>query len=59
MELKDYINMGEVEAGTQVKLATYLEQNDSNVRKMKINTSYVIQNIRYNLALWIIWYIGA
>jgi len=35
MYLKEYIEMGEKAAGNQVKLATYLEQNDSNVRKMK------------------------
>ncbi len=33
--LKEYIEMGEKAAGSQVKLASYLEQNDSNMRKMK------------------------
>ncbi len=35
MELKDYINMGEVEAGTQVKLATILDIKDANIRRSK------------------------
>ncbi len=35
MHLKEYIEMGERAAGSQVKLASYLEQNDSNMRKMK------------------------
>jgi len=35
MQLKEYIEMGERAAGSQVKLASYLEQNDSNMRKMK------------------------
>ena len=35
MHLKEYIEMGERAAGSQVKLAKYLEQNDSNMRKMK------------------------
>jgi len=35
MNLKEYIEMGEQAAGNQVKLAAYLEQNDSNMRKMK------------------------
>ncbi|TFH07607.1 MAG: hypothetical protein E4H07_08890 [Nitrosomonadales bacterium] len=37
MNLKEYIEMGEDAAGNQVKLASYLEQNDSNMRKMKQN----------------------
>ncbi len=35
MELKDFINMGEVEAGTQVKLATILDIKDANIRRSK------------------------
>lgn len=35
MDLREYIEMGEKAAGNQVKLACYLEQNDSNMRKMK------------------------
>jgi len=35
MDLREYIEMGERAAGNQVKLASYLEQNDSNMRKMK------------------------
>jgi hypothetical protein len=35
MHLREYIEMGEKAAGNQVKLAAYLEQNDSNMRKMK------------------------
>ena len=37
MDLREYIEMGEKAAGNQVKLAFYLEQNDSNMRKMKQN----------------------
>ena len=37
MDLREYIEMGEKAAGHQVKLASYLEQNDSNMRKMKQN----------------------
>ena len=35
MDLREYIEIGEKAAGNQVKLASYLEQNDSNMRKMK------------------------
>lgn len=35
MKLRDYIEMGEMEAGSQVKLAEYLKMNPANIRNAK------------------------
>lgn len=38
MNLRDYIEMGEMEAGSQVKLAEYLMMNPANIRNAKRGT---------------------
>ena len=38
MNLRDYIEMGEMEAGSQVKLAEFLMMNPANIRNAKRGT---------------------
>ena len=38
MNLRDYIEMGEMEAGSQVKLAEFLMMNTANIRNAKRGT---------------------
>lgn len=38
MNLRDYIEMGEIEAGSQVKLAEFLMMNPANIRNAKRGT---------------------
>lgn len=38
MNLRDYIEMGEMEAGSQVKLAKFLMMNPANIRNAKRGT---------------------